>query len=115
MPNVPVNQNGFPMGGGQPPDPMPQFTQRLETSLNPKIGVPGQDTQPAQQAAFMLKEDPQGAVKLAQTIMQAVQQKMMQARQAMMMRGMGGMGMSQAQAAPPPTPPQTMQGGQVGY
>jgi len=92
---VPMSAGGAPMG--QPPDPMPAFTQRLETSLNPKIGVPGQDTQPVQQAEFMLKNDAQGAVKLAQTIMQAVQQKMMQARQAMMMRGM-----PQQQMQPPP-------------
>lgn len=103
MPNVSVNQNGFPMGGGQPQDQMPAFTQRLETSLNPKIGVPGQDSQPDQQAAFMLKNDPQGAVKLAQTIMQAVQQKMMQARQAAM-GGMGGMPQAPMQPQHPQQP-----------
>ena len=97
---------------GQPQDPMPAFTQRLETSLNPKIGVPGQDSQPQEQAAFMLKEDAQGAVKLAQTIMQAVQQRMMQARQMMMMR------QRPQQAMMPQAPqPQTMQqqGGQGVY
>jgi len=110
MPNVPVNQNGFPMGGA--PDPTQAFTQRLETSLNPKIGVRGQDTQPAEQAAFDLKNDPQNAMAYAKTVMQAVQQKIMAARQAMMMRqqAMGGM-MPQAQAAPAAPQPQTMQQG----
>ena len=102
MPNVPVNQNGFPTGGA--PDPMPQFQQRLEMSLNPKIGVRGQDTQPDKQAAFDLQNDPQNAVAYANTVMQAVQQKMMQARQAMMMR------QAQASQAVPAMPqPQTMQ------
>ena len=78
-PNVPTNQNGFPAQ-----DPTVGLSQRLEQRLNPKIGVPGQDSDTAGQAAFMMQADPQGAVKLAQTIMQAVQQKMMQARQAMM-------------------------------
>ena len=96
---VPMSSGGVPMG--QPQDPMPMFTQRLETSLNPKIGVPGQDTQPVQQAEFMLKNDAAGAVKLAQTIMQAVQQKMMQARQAAMMR----------QPQPMQPPPQMMSQG----
>ena len=50
---VPMSAGGAPMG--QPQDPMPMFTQRLETSLNPKIGVPGQDTEPVKQAEFMLK------------------------------------------------------------
>lgn len=125
MPNVPMNPNGFPMGGGQPqqPDPTGPFAQRLETSLNPKIGVPGKDSDPQVQAAFMLKDDPQGAVKLAQTIMQAVQAKMMQARQMMMARQggmpppqqMGQVPMQQPQGVQPmaqhPMTPQAMQQG----
>ncbi len=83
---VPVNRNGFPTA--PPPDPMQAFSQRLEASLNPKIGVRGQDTQPTEQAAFDLKNDPQNAMAYAKTVMQAVQQKMMQARQAMMARQM---------------------------
>ncbi len=97
MPDMQINQ----------PDPMQGFTQRLETSLNPKIGVRGQDTQPQEQAAFDLKNDPQNAMAYAKTVMQVVQQKMMQAKQAMMARQMAA-GQPAPMMAQPQAQPQMM-------
>ena len=70
MPNFPQNPNGFPMAPMAQPDPQQQFAQRLETSLNPSIGVPHKDTDPQAMAAFMVKSNPdQAAGMLAKVLM----------------------------------------------
>ena len=121
MGNFPTNPNGFPtappsmQGGGAPQqDPIGPFTQRLESSLNKSIGVRGKDTEPDKQAQFDLQNDPQNAMAYAKTVMQAIQQRMMAARQQAMMRmqsqvaPMTPNGFAAGAQAPQPEQPQQM-------
>lgn len=85
------------------------LSQRLQTSLNPSIGVPGKDTDPQAMAQFMANNDPQKAAMFAKVIMGVLQQKQMDAQRQRMMQ------MQQhftGQGPPmPPAIPQGVQGG----
>jgi hypothetical protein len=75
MPNFPQNPNGFPMAPMAQPDPQQQFAQRLETSLNPSIGVPQKDTDPQAMAQYMVQSNPGAAASMLAKVLMMMRQR----------------------------------------